>query len=123
MAGSRRQMLITAAGAVSFLAVKPLFGSQPEQARTTPKARPYPNGRDPNADPTNDEPSRPDPKAIQQANQKKLREDVAKLYEMAAELKDQVEKVDANFVVSVSFVKTAQQIEKLAKEIRNLARS
>jgi len=116
-------MLITATGALSFLAVKPLVCSQPEQGRPTIKARPYPNGRDPNADPTNDEPGRPDPKAIQQANQKKLREDVAKLYEMASELKDQVGKMDSSFVVSVSFVKTAQQIEKLAKEIRNLARN
>lgn len=69
-----------------------------------------------------DDPARPDPKAIKRANQKEIRTDVAKLYEMVAELKDQIDKTDAASTLSVSVVKKAQQIEKLAKQIKDLAK-
>jgi len=69
-----------------------------------------------------DQPSRPDPRAIEQANQKEIRTDVAKLYEMVSELKEQVEKTDATATLSISVVKKAQQIEKLAKQIKDLAK-
>lgn len=84
--------------------------------------RTYPNGRDPNSIPGNDEPTRLDLKSIQQENQRKLRADVAKLYEMAAELRSEVERTDATSTLSVSLIKEAQEIEKLAKQIRNLAK-
>ena len=61
-------------------------------------------------------------KVIDQQNRNLIREDVAKLYEMASELKGEVEKTDASSTLSVSLVKKAQQIEKLAKEIKNLAK-
>jgi hypothetical protein len=123
MLDSRRRWMVTTLGALGVLAAKPLFSGEMGQSRSVPKAQPYPNGRDPNAVPGNDEPSRLDPKAIEQANQKKLREDINKLYEMVSELKEQVEKTDANSTFSVSVVKKAQQIEKLAKQIKELARS
>jgi hypothetical protein len=41
---------------------------------------------------------------------------------MVSELKDQVDKTDANATLSVSVVKKAQQIEKLAKEIKDRAK-
>ena len=61
-------------------------------------------------------------RAVSLANQKELREEVSRLYGMVSELKEQVEQTDANSMLSVSLVKKAQQIEKLAKQIRNLAR-
>ena len=123
MPESRRCWLIAVVGALGVLAAKPLFSGEMAQSRSVPKAQPYPNGRDPNEVPGNDEPSRLDPKAIEQANQKRLREDINKLYEMVAELKEEVEKTDAHSTFSVSVVKKAQQIEKLAKQIKGLARS
>jgi len=69
-----------------------------------------------------DDPSLPNPKAIERANQKEIRIDIAKLYEMVAELKEQIEKTDANSILSLSVVKKAQQIEKLAKHIKGLAK-
>lgn len=123
MLDSRRRWMVTMLGALSVLAAKPLFSGEMGQGRAVPKAQPYPNGRDPNAVPGNDEPSRLDPKAIEQANQKKLRDDINRLYEMVSELKEQVEKTDANATLSVSVMKKAQQIEKLAKQIKDLARS
>ena len=61
-------------------------------------------------------------RAVSLANQKELREDVSRLYGMVSDLKEQVEQTDANSMLSVSLVKKAQQIEKLAKQIRDLAR-
>jgi hypothetical protein len=64
----------------------------------------------------------PDQKAIDRANQQELRSDVSKLYEMVTDLKEQVEKTDANKTLSLTVVKKAQQIEKLAKQIKELAK-
>lgn len=45
-----------------------------------------------------------------------------KLYELATELKEHVDKSDASMVLSVSVVKKSQQIEKLAKHVKELAK-
>jgi hypothetical protein len=125
MPESRRHLLTALFGAAGVLAVEPLLAGlrvSPQGPGSPPKAKIYPNGRDPNTPPGNDEPSRPDPKAMERANQEKIRTDVAKLYEMVSELKEQIEKTDAISTLSVSFVKKAEQIEKLAKQIKNLAK-
>jgi|HubBroStandDraft_6_1064221.scaffolds.fasta_scaffold2831063_1 hypothetical protein len=62
-----------------------------------------------------------DPKKIQQHNQKVILEDVQKLYRLAGELKDQVEKTDSTSTLSLSMVQKAKEVEKLAKQIANLA--
>jgi hypothetical protein len=109
-------------GAAGVLAAEPLLAALHSQSGSAPKLKPYPNGRDPNAPPEMDEPRVVDPKALELQNQKRLRSDVAKLYEMVSDLKEQIEKTDASATFSVSLVKKAQQIEKLAKQIKNLAR-
>ncbi|HKW34200.1 MAG TPA: hypothetical protein VJN92_14405 [Candidatus Acidoferrum sp.] len=119
---SRRRLLVTTIGALGFLIVKPLRGQAQSQSKTSPRLHPYPNGRDPNNPQNVDEPTRLDLKAIQQENQRKLRADVSKLYEMAADLKNEVEKTDATATLSISLVKKAQEIEKLAKQVRNRAK-
>ena len=63
-----------------------------------------------------------DGKAVAVANQKELRDDVTRLYGMVSELKEQVQRTDAGAMLSVSLVKKAQQIEKLAKQIKDLAK-
>jgi hypothetical protein len=114
--------MLTLAGAAAVLAVKPLSAALEPQVRTTPQAQPYPNGRDPNVPPEADEHRVLDPKALQLLNQKELRSDVAKLYEMVADLKDQLEKTDPASTLSIAVIKKAQQIEKLAKQIKSLAK-
>ena len=52
----------------------------------------------------------------------KCKDNVLKLYELASELKAEVEKTDVASTLSLSAVKTAQEIEKLAKKIKNLSR-
>jgi len=123
MLESRRRLLFALASAFGLYATQSLAAGARMQGRPTPKAQPYPNGRDPNAPVGIDEPSRVNPKMIEQANRQKLREDVAKLYEMASELKEEVERADTGATLSVPLVKKAEQIEKLAKQIKNLAKS
>jgi len=125
MPESRRHLLTALIGTAGVLAVAPLRGGLQAPAPgsgTSPRAKVYPNGRDPNTMAGIDDPSQPNPKAMERANQKEIRTDVAKLYEMVAELKEQIEKTDANSTLSLSVVKQAQQIEKLAKHIKGLAK-
>jgi hypothetical protein len=125
MLDSRRNLLTALFGAVSVLAVEPLLAGLQGPATGaggSPRAKVYPNGRDPNAAPERDAPSTLDAKAIELANKEELKKDVAKLYQLASELKEQIEKTDASSVLSLSVVKEAQQIEKLAKQIKNLAK-
>ena len=69
-----------------------------------------------------DEPSVINRKGLEMERQKELRANVAKIYDMVVELKEQVEKTDANSTLSLPVLKKAEQIEKLAKQIKNLAK-
>jgi hypothetical protein len=64
----------------------------------------------------------PDPKKILQKNQEQIHDNVEKIYTLAGELKQEMEKTDAVNVLSVGMLQKAEQIEKLAKQVRNLAR-
>ncbi len=121
MLDSRRRLFITFASALGILATEPLFSGM-QLPRPAREPRPYPDGRDHGIPPTPDDPSVSNRRVIDQQNQKQIREDVARLYEMASELKGEVERTDANSTLSLSLVKKAQQIGKLAKRIASLAK-
>jgi len=61
-------------------------------------------------------------KAILEKNQKDIKKDVEKLYELASQLKEEVEKTDATAVLSIAMVKKAEEIEKLAKQVKDHAK-
>ncbi len=63
-----------------------------------------------------------DPKLILEANQKEIKKNVERLYDLASELKAEVEKTDSVRVLSVVMLKKTDEIEKLAKEIRSRAK-
>jgi hypothetical protein len=67
-------------------------------------------------------PSKPDPKLILEANQKEIKKSVEKLYDLASELKAEVDKTDSVQVLSVAMLRKTEEIEKLAKEIRSRAK-
>jgi hypothetical protein len=48
---------------------------------------------------------------------------VARLYELASDLKSEVDKTDITKILPASLSKKAQQIEKLAKEIKSRSKS
>ena len=65
---------------------------------------------------------KPDPKLILESNQKEIRKNVERLYDLASELKAEVEKTDAVRVLSIAMLRKTEEIEKLAKEIRSRAK-
>jgi|SRR4029077_16863217 len=71
-----------------------------------------------------DDPNAPklDPKPILEANQKEIKKNVERLYDLASELKAEVEKTDSVQVLSLAMLRKTDEIEKLAKEIRSRAK-
>ena len=63
-----------------------------------------------------------DPRAALKKNQETIKRDVKRLAELARQLESEMEKTDAAEVLSLQVVRTAEEIEKLAKNIKNLAR-
>ena len=132
MFASRRHLLMNLAGVASVLALKPLLhassswespqgGAQPHPAIQPPPDHNTPNGNFP---PGLDGPKAvpPDQRTIDRANEKQLKEDAAKLFQMASNLKDQLSYTNTTATLSLGVVKQAQAIEKLAKQIKELAK-
>jgi hypothetical protein len=61
-------------------------------------------------------------KAALEENEKDIKKKVEKLFQLATELKEEVDKTDSAKVLSVAMLKKAEEIEKLAKEIKNRAK-
>jgi ribosomal protein L23 len=62
-----------------------------------------------------------DSKTMLEANKKDIKKDIEKLFQLASELKAEVEKTDSVQVLSMAMLKKTEEIEKLAKEIRTRA--
>jgi len=56
-------------------------------------------------------------------NRKAVKKDVETLYNLAAQLKADVERTDSTTVLSLALVKKAEEIERLAKHIKSCAKS
>jgi hypothetical protein len=122
MLESRRRWLASTAGAMAVLAAEPFLIAQ---MRPSPQPVPSPNAPNQNFPPgLNGPDNRPDVsnKSGDPQIQKEIKADVQKLFELALDLKEQVEKNNASATLSLSVVKTSQQIEKLAKQIKNLSK-
>jgi hypothetical protein len=114
MSGSRRRALfaiLTALGAV-FL------------GRTSAQ-NPVPGPPKLPRDDKTSEPSEPpasSTKSLLEQNQKEIKKEIEKLYELATQLKDEIEKTDSSAVLSVALVKKAEEVEKLARQIKDRAK-
>ncbi len=58
-------------------------------------------------------------KRLLEENQKDIKKKVEKLFDLASELKAEVEKTDSSKVLSLNLVRKAEEIEKLARDIKN----
>jgi len=111
---SRREFLTTVvsvgvpAGIFALLAAPQVLGQRPQNP-------PQPKDDEANA-------PKIDPKAILEANQKEIKKNVEKLYDLASELKAEVEKTDSVQVLSIAMLRKTDEIEKLAREIRSRAK-
>ena len=71
-------------------------------------------------EPPPDNPNLPSPeKRALEANEKDIKKKVDQLYKLATELKAEVDKTDSSKVLSLALLKKTEEIEKLAKDIRN----
>jgi hypothetical protein len=61
-------------------------------------------------------------KAALEQRQKDIKKDVEKLFELAQDLKTEVDKTDSTAVLSMAMVKKTETIEKLARQIRDHAK-
>lgn len=67
-------------------------------------------------------PPAPLAKGILDANEKDIKKKIERLFELATDLKEQVEKTDSSKVLSLAMVKKAEEIEKLARDIKTKAK-
>jgi hypothetical protein len=58
-------------------------------------------------------------KRMLEENQKDIKKKIEKLYDLATELKAEVDKTDSSKVLSLNLVRKAEEIEKLARDIKN----
>jgi hypothetical protein len=120
---SRRHVLAASCSVIAAF----FMGSKISCAQNPLPGTPAPanHRRDPNAPEDSANPSSPpgaSTKAVLEQHQKDIKKDIEKLFELARELKTEVEKTDAIAVLSIAMVKKAEEIEKLAKQIREHAK-
>jgi len=116
MCESRRSLLRVMAGAAIFsIAASASLGQDPFPKAPTPL---HPGEDEPPANPNAKSPT----KVRLEENQKDIKKDIEKLFDLASQLKQQVEKTDATAVLSLAMVKKAEEIERLARQIKERAK-
>jgi hypothetical protein len=120
---SRRSMVITGLGGLWALLLRSKVTSAQGSALLQNPSLPANPRRERNPeDPNGPLPAGASKKAVLEQHQKDIKKDIEKLYELATQLKDEVEKTDATSVLSLGMVKKAEEIEKLAKQIKDHAK-
>lgn len=113
---TRRTFLrgLLVAGAAAGIARGQMPGQEPPPVITPGQRR----GQEPGTEPA-DNPFPDRTKKILEENDKEMKKKVDRLYELATQLKAEVDKTDSSKVLNMSLVKKTEEIEKLAREIRN----
>ena len=120
---SRRQLLLTSVSAVAafFLRSRTSFAQAATSLQNPPSTSK--SRRDGSESPDDASlPAAASRKAILEEHQKDIKKDIEKLYDLATQLKAEVEKTDATSVLSLGMVKKAEEIEKLARQIKDHAK-
>ena len=80
----------------------------------------FPPDRRPGEDRSDEAPINPGAtKKILEDNEKDIKKKIERLYELATDLKAEVDKTDSSKVLSLNLVRKAEEIEKLAHDIKN----
>jgi hypothetical protein len=120
---SRRAVLGTCLSGMAAFFMHSRMPSAQDQTTTPP---PTTRRRVPSTADNGDAPAGPSAetatKSLLEQRQKDIKKDVEKLFDLATELKTEVEKTDATAILSMAMVKKAEEIEKLAKQIRDHAK-
>jgi len=105
-------------GGVAAAVSTTAFVSRGQDPFPKPPSPIRPGDDDPNRIPNTRSPA----KVLLEENQKDIKKNIEKLFELASQLKEQVEKTDATTVLSLAMVKKAEEIEKLARQIKERAK-
>jgi hypothetical protein len=118
---SRRRVLTVCSAALAAVLVPAALASAQSP---TPVVPPNPRRRhEPGEDDSETPPGMPSAsKAALEQRQKDIKKDVEKLFELAQDLKTEVDKTDSTAVLSMAMVKKTETIEKLARQIRDHAK-
>ena len=115
---TRRAFLTILAGAGTAAILR----GQTERGQTKPTGRPSAPDPSQDADAPGGPPEKSPTKVLLEANEKDIKKNIEKLYQLATDLKTEVEKTDSSQVLSLAMVKKAEEIEKLAREIKTRAK-
>jgi hypothetical protein len=119
MQASRRTLLSAIAGVTASFCLRASVGRGQDPFPKSQSPTPTRSGEDdPNPNPNLKSPT----KVRLEENQKDIRKHIEKLFDLASQLKEQVEKTDATAVLSLAMVKKAEEIERLARQIKELAK-
>jgi hypothetical protein len=116
MPGSRRRLLFTLLAALGVVCLRP---------KSLSAQNPFPPPPQHHVDekpPVSPDSSVPSTKTLLEQNQKNIKKDIERLYQLVTQLKTEVEKTDSTAVLSLALVKKAEEIEKLAKQIKERAK-
>jgi hypothetical protein len=117
---SRRNVLRVASAGVSAFFLRSVFTNATAQTRLeTPQAPSSRRDRDDMDPPVPEAASK---KALLEQRQKDIKKDIEKLFDLATQLKAEVEKTDATTTLSLVMVHRAEEIEKLARQIKDYAK-
>jgi len=114
---NRRKFLITFGMVFPVMAASLRASVRPAHQGTGKTQLPGQNSKDDDAIP-----AKPPVKGILDANEKDIKKKIERLFELATDLKEQVEKTDSSKVLSLILVKKAEEIEKLARDIKTRAK-
>ncbi len=115
MRESRRKFIWLLAASGSLLGWRPR--TRAAQQPSAPPRTGFPGEKEPEA-----KEHKPSTKRVLEENQKDIKKSVERLYDLAAELKAEVEKTDSTEILSLRLVNKAEEIEKLARQIKNRAK-
>ena len=118
MSDTRRRFLSVLAGAGSLALMR--AGSLSGQSK--PTGRPVPTDAAQDAEGSDTSPAKSPTKVLLEANEKDIKKNIEKLYQLASDLKTEVEKTDSSQVLSLALVKKAEEIERLAHDIKTRAK-
>jgi hypothetical protein len=116
MRETRRTFVLALAAAASSLAApQPLLFAQRRGGFPTP---PQPAEKQNPAAIPNDA-NRASAKALLQENEREFRAGIERLYQLTSELRDEVQKTATSEILSLRIYKKTEEIEKLAKQLKN----
>jgi hypothetical protein len=118
MSNTRRRFLSVLAGAGTLLMLR----AQSAGGQGKPTSRPGAPDPTSESDASGTTPEKSPTKVLLEANEKDIKKNIEKLYQLATDLKAEVEKTDSSQVLSLAMVKKAEEIERLARDIKTRAK-